>query len=130
MTGMICVLMYFIGSDGTTSDTQTLESIRGTYQVRYVTDPKVIVLNEPFAIDIWVHRSDGNKLHASFELVVDARMPQHRHGMNRIPKKTRLTDGHYRVEGMLFHMPGSWEIYFDLSRAGRSERARAVVVLD
>jgi hypothetical protein len=25
---------------------------------------------------------------------------------------------------MLFHMPGHWELYFDISRGGTSERAQ------
>ncbi len=125
---MICVLVHLLAVDPT--EGKTLESMRGTYQVEYVTQPEVVGLNEPFSIEVLVRRSDGKQLDASLNLVVDARMPQHRHGMNRKPIKTKLAPGKYRVEGMLFHMPGSWELYFDISKAGRSERARAVVILD
>jgi hypothetical protein len=38
--------------------------------------------------------------------------------------------GAYRVDGMLFHMPGYWELYFDLSREGVMERAQGAVTLE
>jgi hypothetical protein len=31
---------------------------------------------------------------------------------------------------MLFHMPGYWELYFDLSREGIMERAQGAVTLE
>ena len=35
----------------------------------------------------------------------------------------------FRAEGMLFHMPGHWEMYFDITQGGRSERAQVDVDL-
>lgn len=49
------------------------------------------------------------------ELVdVDADMPAHGHGINTDPVFVLQEDGRYLVEGMLLHMPGAWELYFDL----------------
>jgi cytochrome c peroxidase len=45
-------------------------------------------------------------------LKVDAHMPAHRHGMNYAPKVTALGPGRWRAEGLLFHMPGRWELVF------------------
>src|SRR5437762_9673230 len=46
-------------------------------------------------------------------LQVDAQMPEHRHGMNYRPEVKRLASfpnaRHWRVEGLMFHMPGRWE---------------------
>lgn len=47
-------------------------------------------------------------------LKVDARMPEHRHGMNYAPAVAKLGAGRWRVEGFLFHMPGRWEFVFEL----------------
>ena len=47
-------------------------------------------------------------------LKVDAQMPDHRHGMNYRPEVKPVRDGQWRVEGMLFHMPGRWQLAFDL----------------
>jgi len=41
---------------------------------------------------------------------VDATMPAHRHGMNYRPTLQPLGDGRWRVEGLLFHMRGTWEL--------------------
>jgi cytochrome c peroxidase len=51
-------------------------------------------------------------------LKVDAQMPEHRHGMNYRPEVKRIAlsekAGQWRVEGMMFHMPGRWQLAFEL----------------
>jgi len=34
------------------------------------------------------------------------------------------------AEGLLFHMPGRWQLLFDVERGGRTERLEADVVLE
>ena len=51
---------------------------------------------------------------------VDATMPAHRHGMNYTPKVTALGGGAFRVDDMLFHMPGLWELQVDVDINGQS----------
>ncbi|MEO9576153.1 MAG: hypothetical protein ABJ263_12430 [Tateyamaria sp.] len=66
-------------------------------------------LAQPFSVKVIVC---GDKdIH---KLVVDAEMPAHQHGMNYIPTVVDLGEGAFRVDGMLFHMPGVWEIQMDL----------------
>jgi hypothetical protein len=48
----------------------------------------------------------------------DATMPAHRHGMNYRPVIKPLGAGRFRVEGMMFHMAGPWELAFEV-KAGR-----------
>lgn len=45
---------------------------------------------------------------------VDADMPAHGHGINTTPVFEKLENGRYRIDGMALHMPGAWELYFDL----------------
>jgi cytochrome c peroxidase len=47
-------------------------------------------------------------------LKIDAQMPEHRHGMNYRPEVKSLGGGQWRVEGMMFHMPGRWQLAFEL----------------
>jgi hypothetical protein len=47
--------------------------------------------------------------------------------MNYRPSVTRLPDGHWRVEGLLFQMPGSWELRLDVRMADRTERLRQTI---
>ena len=60
-------------------------------------------------------------------LKVDAQMPEHRHGMNYRPEAKRTGEGRWRVEGMMFHMPGRWEIAFEL---GGERLAAGLMVFD
>ena len=43
-------------------------------------------------------------------LLVEGWMPGHGHGMLRQSEVDDLGDGRYRVRGMLFHMPGVWDL--------------------
>ncbi len=60
---------------------------------------------------------------------VDASMPEHRHGMNYRPSLAALGDGRYRVDGLMFHMAGRWELRFDVEADGRVERLSDSVML-
>lgn len=46
-------------------------------------------------------------------LRIDAIMPAHRHGMNFQPKIVPTGSGLFRAEGMMFHMPGQWQLIFE-----------------
>lgn len=103
----------------------------GTWQVTWVSDPTPIPLNQPFALQVAVAslQADGPAVD-QISLQVDGRMPHHRHGMNREPVVTQTSPGSFRVENMMFHMPGRWELYFDISHDGMTERAQDVVILE
>jgi hypothetical protein len=53
---------------------------------------------------------------------IDARMPAHGHGMNYTPTEKKLGPGHARFEGLVLHMPGHWEISFDVFSEGARKR--------
>jgi hypothetical protein len=110
---------------------RTLTSANNSFIVAYRVQPNPIPLNEPFSIDVQVYGANQRtRLLKDILLEVDGRMPHHRHGMIRQPKVTVKGDGTFTVVGMLFHMPGRWELYFDITRQGQTERAQDVVVLD
>jgi hypothetical protein len=60
---------------------------------------------------------------------VDAVMPEHGHGMNYRPSVTAISDGRWRAEGLLFQMPGSWELRLDVQTAGGTERLRQTIMV-
>ena len=66
-----------------------------------------IVLAEPFQISIMACRVD---MPPPDRIVFDATMPAHRHGMNYQPRIMDVGDGVYQIDGLLFHMPGTWQI--------------------
>src|SRR6185369_3964494 len=55
-------------------------------------------------------------------LKVDAQMPEHRHGMNYAPAVKALGPGHWRADGLMFHMPGKWELAFEVTAGGATDR--------
>jgi len=59
------------------------------------------------------HGISAARLHTA-----DATMPEHRHGMNYRPLITPLGDGRFRVEGMMLHMAGHWQLAFEV-QAGK-----------
>ncbi len=87
--------------------------------------------NEEFALSVWVFdpaRPDAPL--GDVTLAADAGMPEHGHGMNRVPAVARRGDGGFEVTGMLFHMGGSWELYLDVTRGAITERAQTRVELE
>ncbi|GMU80574.1 MAG: hypothetical protein AMXMBFR47_04450 [Planctomycetota bacterium] len=99
------------------------EAAGKSFRVVFTTAPLPIPMNEPFEIRARIEPIGGSPL-GEASLRVDAAMPDHRHGMNTQPQVTREADGTWRVRGMLLHMPGYWELYFDLERDGETERAQ------
>jgi hypothetical protein len=55
-------------------------------------------------------------------LRVDATMPAHGHGMNYRAEVGPRPGGGYRVEGLLFHMPGAWQVTVDFTLDGRRHK--------
>lgn len=61
---------------------------------------------------------------------VDATMPEHKHGMNYRPQITPLGDGRFRVEGMMFHMAGHWQLAFEVQAGKEAVRLTDDVQID
>lgn len=101
----------------------------GTYSVRFSSDPDKIPLNKSFDLAVSVVRADGRPISPDAQLIVNANMPAHYHGMNTKPVTEKLPDGSWVVKGMLFHMPGHWKINYDIREGEATERAEADVIL-
>lgn len=108
----------------------TASTSGGSYQVKYLANPG-IPLNEPFALTLDISPLTETAADLStINIVVDARMPQHNHGMNTRPNVEKVADGQYSVTGMLMHMPGEWELYVDVQAGESTERATFVVLVE
>jgi hypothetical protein len=83
-----------------------------------------------FSLEIAVCPVAGNP--GANALRVDAVMPAHRHGMNYAPSLREVGPGHYRADGLMFHMPGLWEFRFELrgAHSSRPERLSHQLTLD
>ena len=117
----LCVWDSDEGRRGTSND--------GAWRIKYRSVPAAVPLNDEFGLEAVVFDSEGGRPD-EVELAVDAAMPHHRHGMLQVPVVEQRPDGVFTVEGMLFHMPGYWELYFDVTVDGITERTQFVVELD
>ena len=126
LTGICLLLAGGVSACGGPADApaaKTVVSNGGTYSVSFETTPAAIPMNEPFTVVFRVSPKSGGAP-GEPKVEIDARMPAHGHGMNRVPKVTRLADGTVKAEGLLFHMPGHWELYVDITQGGVTERAQ------
>jgi len=102
----------------------------GRYHVS-VTAPDPLPLNQLFGLEVTVE--DGcspPRRPPVASLRVDAAMPGHRHGMNTEAVVTPRGGGRFGAEGLLLHMPGRWEMYFDITEQGVTERAQLDFILE
>ncbi len=103
----------------------------GTYWVAYVPPAGGLPLNADFGLVVRVFDAETrSRAVAGLELVVDARMPAHGHGMNSAAEVTVAPDGSFAVAGMLLHMTGHWELYVDITRGPLTERAQFDIELE
>ena len=110
---------------------QVVASSAGSWRVEYRARPDPIPLNEPFGLTARIFSADAPDVPRNdVELAVDAAMPQHQHGMNRRASVRRDGAGGFVASELLFHMPGEWRLYFDVTYGGLTERAECVVRLD
>lgn len=83
--------------------------------------------NQDFELEAWVLR-DGTPVRDA-ELTVSAWMPDHGHGMLRQPHAEVRSDGSFRVAGMLLHMRGHWQLFFEVLEGSLSETAECALDL-
>ena len=77
-----------------------------SYVLAYRAAPEV---GRHFSVDVAACAKNGAP---PTTLKIDARMPEHRHGMNYRPAVKALGPGRWQAEGLMLHMPGKWEFVF------------------
>jgi len=88
-----------------------------------------IVVGRHFAMDLVVCARKAGAI-AAENVRVDAHMPEHRHGMNYRTVVKEAGNGRYVAEGFMFHMPGRWELVFEVRGDGRTDRVTRSIVLE
>ncbi len=92
------------------------------YRIAWRTLPAPPPLSTLFEIEATVTDAAGAPVENA-SVRIDARMPQHGHGMATRPEDDRGVcvdtvcthpGGLYRTRGMKFHMPGEWTLRFDV----------------
>lgn len=85
-------------------------------------------IGEFFAVEFAV--CNRNAPATSETLRIDATMPAHRHGMNFQPRIAAIGPNIYRAEGMMFHMPGKWQLAFEQRAPGGPARVTADIEIE
>ena len=99
-----------------------------SYEIVFSSAPARIEAGQHFSLDFAVcPRGDAGPPES---VRVDAVMPEHRHGMNYRPVVVARGAGLYRADGLMLHMPGRWEIRFDVVTAGGTQRLAATTQLE
>ena len=113
-------------ADAEPADASGLRSARSTsghYTVSWRPLASEVPNNEPFELEFFLEK-DGVPARGA-QVVVRGWMPEHGHGMVRRPEVEDRGDGSYLVRGMLLHMSGLWELFFDVYEPGaRKDRVR------
>lgn len=99
----------------------------GSWRVAWSSAPAPPPLNRPFSVSVDVRASDGALPPQDVLVAVDAGMPGHGHGMTVRPATTPIEAGRWRADGLLFHMPGAWELSVKVTRGVATELARFAV---
>jgi hypothetical protein len=89
-------------------------------EIAYRLVPEQLKVGQFFAAEVIACRAPGAE--AISEILLDAQMPAHGHGMNYRPSAERLAADRFRITGLLLHMPGRWKLNFDLVQGGRRTR--------
>ena len=107
-------------------DWRNVDSGDGRWRIAWRPVGGPLPVSEPCAIDLRITDAEGRPLEDRVEVIFDAEMPHHGHGMNVEPRMTRRADraDGWLVEGILLHMPGRWEASVDVSVDGEIERAQ------
>ena len=97
-------------------------SEHGLYSVSFDSALDPIEINRIHSWLLHIETVDGQSLENA-EISVDGGMPAHAHGLPTQPRvAANLGDGNYRLEGVRFHMPGSWEITITIEANGTTDR--------
>jgi hypothetical protein len=100
----------------------------GLYHLAWETKPAPIPMGQLFEIDTTLTDAKTGKPIEDAVVRVDARMPQHGHGMATKPEDVGgpHPSGVYVTRGMKFHMPGDWTITFTVDGPAGSDRLESL----
>jgi hypothetical protein len=83
-------------------------------EIAYRWEPAELKVGQFFAAEVVACRVPGPGDVPLWLIGLDATMPAHGHGMSYRPEAKRMGEGRWRFTGLMLHMPGTWQIAFDL----------------
>lgn len=93
-----------------------LDSAAKRYRISFDAPSEGWPLNEPFSLSLQVSSPhDSVPPPKDLSIEVEATMPAHRHGSTLVPVVRRTGWHAFRIDGLLLHMSGSWQIKLTLT---------------
>ena len=122
MRGTVIILFAFCCLlRGAAADDADWISQHGSFVVRYQSESGPPQINTLHSWRLHIVDAAGNAVTGA-SIAVSGGMPLHNHGLPTRPRVTaELGDGNYRLDGMRFHMAGSWEITLDIVADGTTD---------
>jgi len=119
---MILFLSLWGCSDDILQEGYTTE---GSYYVVFETNPDPIPFKEFFDVTVGVYSDETQTSQLTdIDVIVDATMPAHQHGMNFVPTHEVTDEGFTVASGLEWFMTGTWEMAFYLTiPTGETETA-------
>ena len=96
-------------------------------EIDYRWQPRQLRVGQFFDAEVIACRAPGPDVVR--EIVLDAQMPAHGHGMNYRPTAQQTGLDRFRFTGLMLHMAGTWRLSFDLLQADRRTRLTQDVTL-
>lgn len=128
LMGVVRASMNADPSNLDTSSTRTSEN--GLFNVSYTPSGGDIPVNQAHEWVLHVETASGQPVENA-RITVDGGMPDHGHGLPDQPQVTEyLGNGDYRVEEVLFQMPGWWVMDFDITDQSESDTVRFNLMLE
>ena len=94
-----------------------------SWSVTYVPDPDPIPTTDNFRLLFTIEDIESSELISGADVIAQALMPAHNHGMNTTPVVTELDDSQYEITGMQFQMSGHWRIDLEITASDKTETA-------
>jgi len=119
---LLAACLCLVSNVGVACDLAGGESVEleSGVSLHYRIEPSALLVGRHFSMQFLVCRDGGALVPDGFR--IDALMPAHGHGMNYKASVELQPDGLVQAAGMLFHMPGSWQVRIYLSYDGRERR--------
>ena len=86
---------------------------QGGYYVVFETNPSPVPFKEYFDVTVGVFEDDNQTtLISTVDVLVDATMPEHEHGMNVVPVHSVNEEDYTVASGLEWYMTGTWQLAF------------------
>jgi hypothetical protein len=127
LSGLLVTVALTLEVAAATPET-TSWSQKRHFRASYVSSPAPVPLLTVHTWTVTVVDADENPVTDARIMVLGA-MPAHEHGLPTLPQVKNLGGGRYLIEGLKFHMPGTWIVALRIKSGGVTDSVRFELAL-